>query len=233
MAVKHDATTTDTVSAVASRTVSHPVGNGDSRILIVTAVAENTVTPANTPVVSITYAGQPLTKVNNQSFSGGNENVEQWYLLNPPVGTWDCVVTWTGSCDVGVIVSSYFNVAQRGPEDNNIATGTGLAFSANALPTSNQALVYSSLMDQSSSSTLTLDAGPTQRANVTFAGFFKEGSAETIQAGAPSVVTHSWTSGASHTWGMVCAAYGSAPPKPLGARLRSLRPAIFKPGRTR
>jgi len=232
--IVHDATTISAgTSGVSTLTVSHPVGNGTFRLLIVTAVSENTVTPANTPISTLTYAGIAMSKVNNQSFSGGNENVEQWYLLSPPVGTWDCIPTWVGTADVGLIVSSYFNVAQTPPDANAITTGTGLSFSASVTPLNNDSLIYSSLMDQSSSNTLTLDAGPTQRANTIFVGFWKEGAAETLQSGAPAAVTHSWTSGASQTYGMVITAYAPITSVPIGARYKPLRPRAFAPGSAR
>jgi len=104
-------------------TVSHTTASGSNLILI----APNSVQDsnhANFPVTGITYNGVALTKVRADEPTG-NVRTEIWYLLNPDVGTFNCIKTTTGSVGestLGVVTLSGVN--QAAPEANNGATGT-------------------------------------------------------------------------------------------------------------
>ena len=106
-----------------SLTWSHTVADFNSRILIVGAQAEATPSQqSNCTVNSVTYNSVALTEV-DEAIVGGSPNyqcVGLWYLLTPPVGTFNVVVTWAGNLDDrhGGAMSLY-NAAQQGPEAQN------------------------------------------------------------------------------------------------------------------
>jgi len=104
-------------------TVSHTTGSFSNRILIATSTVQDG-NHANYPVTGITYNGKALTKVRHDEPSG-NVRTEIWYLLNPDVGTFNCIKTTTGGVGestLGVVTLS--GVSQVAPEANNGATGT-------------------------------------------------------------------------------------------------------------
>ncbi len=103
-------------------TFQHTVGSGGNRLLVVTVGLERD--PGEDTVFDVTYSGQDLTKIRGEiAEPGGTEaHAELWYLLNPPSGTADVVVTTSyGSGNVrdlhaGAI--SLEGVAQQAPEAN-------------------------------------------------------------------------------------------------------------------
>lgn len=101
----------------ASNTWSHTIGTGDDRILIVTQKAFNNISPNNSIPTSITYDGSPLIKAPNSAFftdgSTFDLTVEIWYLVDPPVGTANVVVTYPGTvADSECGAASFFGVDQ-------------------------------------------------------------------------------------------------------------------------
>lgn len=66
----------------------------------------------NLPVVSMVYAGRPLTKAVHREPSG-NIRAEIWYLINPPVGTATITISTVGPVWKGAIISSWFGANQE------------------------------------------------------------------------------------------------------------------------
>lgn len=100
-----------------SDTWSHTVGNGDNRILIV-AVALHS---SGKLVTGITYNDVSLTKLFEYVVGASYRACQLFYLVNPPVGTYDIKVT----IDAGSIYKphyasiSFFGVDQDAPFRNN------------------------------------------------------------------------------------------------------------------
>ncbi|MFQ5803014.1 MAG: hypothetical protein ACE5JQ_08985 [Candidatus Methylomirabilales bacterium] len=116
-----DAVKTATSSS-SPMTISHTV-SGTDRLLVV-GISQGNV---NAPVATITYGGTPLTALGTES--GGPPRIEMWRLLDPPVGTADVVVTFSGTPSDGAVVGvmSLTNVNQTtpfGPFVSNAGNGT-------------------------------------------------------------------------------------------------------------
>lgn len=74
-------------------TWSHVIAAGTDCLVVNTALAMNSNGSTNT-ITGVTYNGVALTKV-TQRVNNANEHTETsiWYLLNPPVGTFNIVAT--------------------------------------------------------------------------------------------------------------------------------------------
>jgi len=103
-------TVTPATSSSSPMTISHTV-SGTDRLLVV-AISQGNV---NSPVATITYGGTPLTALGTES--AGPPRIEMWRLLDPPVGTADVVVTFSGTPSDGAVVGvmNLTNVNQTTP----------------------------------------------------------------------------------------------------------------------
>ncbi len=115
-------TVTPETSSSSPMTISHTV-SGTDRLLVVGISQGN----LNSPVASLTYGGTPLTALGTES--AGPPRIEMWYLLDPPVGTADVVVTFSGTPSDGAVVGvmNLTNVNQTtplGPFVSNAGNGT-------------------------------------------------------------------------------------------------------------
>lgn len=112
--IKQPAPEVDTVTTANSSsspmTISHTV-SGTDRLLVV-AISQGNV---NSPVATITYGGTPLTALGTES--AGPPRIEMWSLVDPPVGTADVVVTFSGTPSDGAVVGvmNLTNVNQTTP----------------------------------------------------------------------------------------------------------------------
>ena len=176
---------------VKSITHSHMVANQASRILLVKV----SMTDAAAEVITITYAGVPLTK--RRSLSLSTLRAELWYLVAPTIGTANVVVTFKTIVAGALVASeSWYNVAQAVPFlSGNTATGTSTAPSVTV--TSVTGHVVTDCIAAEGNVTATVGAGQTQRYNaIQSAALRGAGSSE---AGAASVVM-SWTLSSSVAW---------------------------------
>ncbi|HEX6087568.1 MAG TPA: C25 family cysteine peptidase [Thermoanaerobaculia bacterium] len=88
--------TTDTLTSVANTaTLAHTTAAGTNRLLLV-SVSMNVNNATGTTVTSVTYGGNPLTLLNAISDAAPETRTEVWYLLNPPTGANNVVVTAGG-----------------------------------------------------------------------------------------------------------------------------------------
>ena len=112
--IKYDSSTISNVAdSGAVRTFSHTVADYGDRVLVVASAARGGVT-----ISSVTFNGDALTKAVDTQL-GGDERTEIWYILDPDVGTHDVVVTYSATQTLGVVASSYYNVASVGGTDEN------------------------------------------------------------------------------------------------------------------
>lgn len=199
MAIAHDSTTATTSGGkdVSGITFPHTVGAGSDRYLKV-GVAINQWGPAT--VSSITYAGVAMTRLGGSVLSGFIR-VEYWYLLNPPTGTHDVVVTLSDSpMNLACAASSYFGVNQTTPHGTeSTATGVGTAPSVSVQSAPGELVV--DVMACADTGYVSVGSGQTLR------GVADNGTTEAVcavsdEAGATSV-TMSHTIGAANDWAII------------------------------
>ena len=156
-----DASSSGTATEVSSKTVSHIIGSGANRILIVFAASEHT--PASV-ISSITYNGADLTEIGVRQKAEYRHGV--WYLLNPDSGTHDIVVTWSNTMDqVAVIGLSYEDAKQEGPEASAKAAGFSSNIDVSVTTITDNARVVGSGLS-GSFSTMSPDSGQTEREDI-------------------------------------------------------------------
>jgi|GEM_PF-3163438 len=97
---------------VASLSWEHTVGEGDNSILVVGVAARE-----NANVVTATYAGQNLSKINDQGSL--DVRAELWYLLDPPEGSAQVVINLDRTQSVSAGSVSYFGIDQSNPINNH------------------------------------------------------------------------------------------------------------------
>jgi hypothetical protein len=123
--IVHDASSTK-VGEGTTLTWSHTVGSGMNSILIV-GVSDRR---SNRTVSGITYAGKGLQRAGFQNSGANITRLEIWYLLSPPAGTANVVVTLSGSAASVCGSASFFGVDQTTPMGAFLsAAGMGSAVS--------------------------------------------------------------------------------------------------------
>jgi archaellum component FlaF (FlaF/FlaG flagellin family) len=187
-------------------TISHGVA-GSNKILIVGVSVGDT-----TAVSSVTYSGQSLTNIRSDQVSSDNRRSELWYLVNPPSGTADVVVT-VGAVESVIIAAMSFNdVHQSSPinthNGNFDATATTHP-SVSLTTTVADALIVDVVATKDGP--MTPDTSQTERWELVQANVVGSGSTkQTTTAGA---YTMSWTNnGGLDQWAMSAVALRPSDP---------------------
>ena len=195
---------------VASINWNHTV-SGMDRILIVGVSIRSS---AGQTVTGITYGAQsfpsppnPIVQVTNTN----NVRVEQWYLLNPAIGTASVTVTLSAAARIVGSSVSLTGVEQVNPIDAfNSATGSSTTPSVTVTTNSNGAWVVDTLAHRLSAAgapTRNVGLNQTQRWSTTIAnaanGVGGAGSTEGPVT-PPGAVPMSWTLSNSQPWA-ICA----------------------------
>ena len=178
-----------------NHTWSHTVGAaGTNRILVVGTSAESAVA-----VTGVTYAAQALTKIGAQaSLDGATAATELWYLIAPPTGPNDIVVTLSANKKLAAGATSWTGVHQTTPLGTAVfAPGNSLSASVDVTSATGE-VVVDALANKSSTSR-TVGADQTQHWSVNSGG--KPSSAGSSEAGA-GTVTMSWTHGVAVEWAL-------------------------------
>lgn len=169
-------------------------------------------------VTGVTYNGVALTAVPSGSTNNGQYYITAYYLIAPDAGTYDIVVTVSGSVfDFGAGAVSYTDVHQTVPLGTAVtAVGTSTTPSVTVSSAADE-LVDDGLVIIHGG-TLSVGAGQTQRWNaIASSGFIKY--AGSTEGGAAST-TMSWSNSSSQTWAIV-----AVPIKPTaGAPATSIVP---------
>ena len=117
-------------AAIALQRPSHttPTGSNLALLVIVSIRGDKSVS-------SVTYGGDSLTlAIASGSGSSDGQRIEIWYLVAPPTGANDVVVTYSSTVNPdGVVALSYEGVNQSSP----IGTSTGQHFSSGTNPSLN------------------------------------------------------------------------------------------------
>lgn len=103
----------------ASLTYPHTVGIGTNRLLVVNLVGDTLADD----ITSVSYAGTQMTLAGKLHAPSGNNWQYFYYLLNPPSGTSNVVVTAATAHSINSQAASWFNVRQTGQLDA-LATST-------------------------------------------------------------------------------------------------------------
>ncbi len=196
-----------TSSGASSLTWSLTVNSGSDRILIVDVGIQHG--GPSEQVASVTYGGQALTNIGAASAS--NEDAELWYLLAPPVGTANVVVTLTASAPAVASATDYFGVSQVTPLGTfAAATGSNAPIAVNVSSAYDQ-LVVDTMVTQGDARTITTgEPGQTQFWNQTTGNAGGDVLAGgSFQTGAPTL-TMSWLANNSHNWAIAAVPLVSA-----------------------
>ncbi len=123
----------------ATLTWAHTIGAGNNRLLVVGFSQETA-----SDVTGVTFNGVALTKAKDIKTGDGFLNVELWYLLNPPVGTYNVVVSCSGDT-MGSSAGgsmSFFGVKQQAPEATaSNSQNSGTSISQNITTLTNNAIL--------------------------------------------------------------------------------------------
>ena len=214
----------DNLVGVSSLTWSHTVGSGPNRILVVGVSTSTTMLPAIAPparVGSVTYGGAAMTRILTQSSTDLRSDVEMFYLLNPPVGTADVVVSITAA-GVNYVVGgsvSFFNVDQTMPF-NGTAQSSGASGSPAVTVTSAAGSVVLDTVATLPSGFLAPANGAQtkQWSGSPFFNFAFDVGAGSTRAGASPAVTMMWQA-VGQPWAI--GAVSLKPAVPTEARLSS------------
>jgi prepilin-type N-terminal cleavage/methylation domain-containing protein len=193
-------------------TFQHTVGNGTNRLLVVAVGVEHD--PGEHTVSGVTYGGQALTKIRGEiAQPGGTEaHAELWYLLDPPSGAANVVVSTGGGTSnvrnlhAGAI--SLEGVAQQAPEANagNNLIGAG-PISTNITTVSNGAWLIDAVTCGNTGS-YTPDSGQTERHDISYnSSSHAGGTREIAVAGATA---EQWTHSGANRLAHAVAAFAPA-----------------------
>lgn len=186
-------------------TISFTVAENQDRLLVVS------LGTFKGPVSAITYAGIALTKIAHSEATGGGCRAEMWYLIAPPVGTANVVISVSSGVWVMSTTTSYYGANQIAqPHISTSDTGTTNTITASVETTTADTLLVDSI---------TTIAVPTKGAAQTLRGYKAgqnqfsyqhEGSSDKQQASA-GTGTMTWALSSAAEWETVVAAFSPAP----------------------
>lgn len=187
-------------------TISHTVGSGTDRILVVSISCQDS-NHANLPVTSVTFNGVALTRPDGGFIEPvANVRAEQWFLVNPDSGTHDIIITTTGSVWKGAVAISWDEAKQTDqPNAINSASGNSSAPSVNVTPDVDDAVTIDALSSEAASNSTGADQ--------TSLGTEQGQSFENVKASREgptnpaATVTMSHGLGSGAAWAIVAASY--------------------------
>lgn len=193
-------------------TWQHTVAPGLDRALVVgVSLFSGTKT-----VVSVTYAGVPLTFVGAQNGGSGSNNrrIELWVLAGPPTGTAAVVMTASGGTKSVSGAASFFGVDPTAPTGGFYSSqGSGMVVSL-VVPSAVDQIVVDCISTKGRAVTVTAGASQTEMwntvtrsngGNVLGAGSFEAGAASTAMT---------WSLGVNEYWVLGATTLLGAPPRP-------------------
>jgi uncharacterized repeat protein (TIGR01451 family) len=209
--ITFDARTVSVGSGV-TFTFPHTVGVGINRVMIVGVSVFN----SNKTVTSVTYAGQPLTRVGFLDGGSGSDDrrMEMWRLVNPPMGTANVIMTMSSSAKVVVGAASFFGVNTAAPHGAFASNEAKTNLATLVVPSAAGELVIDCMAVQGNAATATVGAGQTQLWNdfTRSVGGAVVGAAST-EPGAASV-TMTWSLAKVDYWVIGAVSLKPAPPLP-------------------
>jgi hypothetical protein len=183
-----------------SWTVSHTVSSGANRVLVVTPQ----IFQGGLTVTGVTYGGTALTKVVDNTADAYYYRSSIWYMVAPPVGTADVVVTVDGAAEGAVVGAMSFTGVHQGTPFGQSNHGGGAASPGElTISSASDQLVVSSIGIYGGSGTpLADEASQDNRYNVYCDVSNTSGGSSTKVGAASTVVGYTFYS----DWGMCVAA---------------------------
>jgi hypothetical protein len=219
--IQFDAASSTTSSTSGTTlTWSHTVANQSNRILIVGVQSEGT---SSIQASSVTYGGVALTKVTQAeaTSSGYYQDVSQWYLTAPAVGTANVVVTWGSSVTTrtaGAI--GLYGVAQQAPEANASSFSNSGATTTNITTLTNGAWVVDMFGSGQDQGNLAPRSGQTQRF-IQASGSTTSGGGSTKSVATAGATSVTWTQTGINRSAQVAASFAPYGVAPLPIQLTS------------
>lgn len=106
-----------------SLTFQTTIAEGENRILFV-----GINYPSSVSISSVTHNGDALSEISNIVITGQTQKTGLWYIVAPDVGTYDVVVTASGSATMYATATWYTGVAQVDPiSDYDAQSTNGIA----------------------------------------------------------------------------------------------------------
>lgn len=210
MAITRDAVNSGQNDGQSSITVSLTTG-ASATLLVVTSSAEDNTNASHLPITGVTFNGDALTKaIARDDVSAENDRTEIWYLLNPDIGTYNVVVSYTNVVDGCVVgVQSYNGVGSYDTATSTAVNATSGPAQHSITTAEANELLVDAAQTLSSSRTMTINSGQTANHNIQNAGQLKSVSSYEI-VGAAGSYTQGYTLDASADWIVCIAAFKEA-----------------------
>lgn len=171
---------------VPTLTWSH-VSSGLNRLLVVQVITEGAAA-----VTGVTYNGVALTL--GISTTNGNIQTDQWYLLAPPVGTYNIIVSVAPNAYLTCGAETFNTVDQTTPIGATAqSTGNSNTPSGNIVTTNDNSIIVDAIGTDVLPIAYTVGPGQTENWHITANPNVRQGASSIEPSGtAPDVVTMSW-----------------------------------------
>ncbi len=193
-------------------TFQHTVGNGGNRLLVVTVGLEHD--PGENTVSGVTYGGQALTQIRGEiAEPGGTEaHAELWYLLNPPSGPANVVVSTGGGAgnvrELHAGAISLEDVAQQAPEANAGSNLVGAGPISTNITTLTDGSWLVDAVTSGNAGTFTPDSGQTEQHDLN--STTSSHAAGTREVATASAAAEQWTHSGANRLAHAVAAFAPA-----------------------
>lgn len=122
--------------------------------LLVASISIQDSNHASLPVIQLKWGTQTFTKIRHDE-PADNVRSELWYLLTPDVGTKDLFIQCNGSVWKGVVLHSYYGVAQTGqPNANAGDTGNDASPNVDITVAANNSLIVDAISSEAARTAL-------------------------------------------------------------------------------
>jgi len=189
-------TSSSTSGAVQAPTLTwSQVSSGVNRLLVVQVSTEAAQT-----ITGITYNGVALTQKTTTTINAVRQ--EQWFLVAPPVGIYDIVVTMSADSYITAGAESYTGVDQSTPTGaSQVATGTDLTPTVDVTTTVDNSIIVDGLATATLPIVYTTGAGQTLNWEIFANPNTYQGGSSIESAGTtPDTVTSSYALTQSIDW---------------------------------
>jgi hypothetical protein len=219
--IQFDVASSATVtSSGTTLTWSHTVANQSNRMLIVGVQSEGT---SGVQASSVTYGGVALTKVDQvEAYSSSYyQDVSQWYLIAPTVGTANIIVTWGSSISTGSAGAiGLYGVAQQAPEASASNFSNSGATTTNITTKTSGAWVVDVFGSGQTAGNLAPGSGQTQR-YIQSSGSTTSGGGSTKSVATAGATSMTWTQTGINRSAQVVASFAPYGVAPLPIQLTS------------
>lgn len=213
MALAYDTTTIDSFNGSTSNTHSHTC-TGSNLVLYVWVSCR--FNQDEIGAGDVTYGGVAMTELARVDSTGGTPTnaISLWRLIAPASGANNVIASWSPDTRVGHVIAMSFNGAHQTTPEGTVVTGGDASGPDNLVVTSAVGEIVAdarSFLNDDGTSTLTVGADQTERANATVGTPTGCLSVASTEPGA-ATVTMSWTPDGADDWAGI-----AVPVKPAAA----------------